>query len=375
MTWPVRRWLAAGSAWHQLPWHRRLRLDWLSAWGSLNARLADAVAAQQVPPPAIQAPLLVAGLWRSGTTVMHELLSSGLGLATPLTWQCMNAASIGLTRPPVLGHTIERPMDGLRVGLHTPQEDEFALLTLGAESAYRAFLDPGRLDELLPTLNPDHWQQHREWLPVWEGFLRKVLASQSSLSQPMVLKSPNHTFRLPAILQRFPQTRVVWMARDPAHIFHSNLKMWRVMFTEHALTGSASADLVPFLTQGLDRAAEVLAHCRAVLPAAQFIVVGHDELLASPVEVVRRVARQLLPERTLDELALARTLAQLKSGRIDHHPASLPAKAMAAATRLRMAQADTMARPSPPAAARVATSAPAARQDSRLPATSEHLAT
>ena len=238
---PLLAWLRAHPSWRALPLALRSRIAWQAQWGSLNARLAAASAPAAVP---LRDPLLIAGPWRSGTTVMHELLTAATGWPTPRTWQCMNACAFQLGRPASGNAVLARPMDGLAIRADSPQEDEFALLTLGVDSAYRAFWMPQRLDELTYTLDPDWWLAHPRWLESWEAFLQGVLRAEAGDrgDRRLILKSPNHTYRLRAIRARYPSVQVVWMARRATDVFLSNRKMWRSMFAAHALPNARIDD-------------------------------------------------------------------------------------------------------------------------------------
>lgn len=317
------QWLREDPAWRQLPITLRARLHWQAGWGSVNARLSNATALGATDPTVLQDPLLIVGPWRCGTTVMHELLVAATGCATPLTWQCMNACAFQLGAPRRATATLARPMDGLEIRHDSPQEDEFALLTLGLPSAYRGFWMPHRIGELHATLSPDFWLHHTEWLPVWEAFLRGVLGSGGSgARQPLILKSPNHSFRLPAILRRFPRARVLWMARSAGDVMASNRKMWRAMFARHGLTPPDGAPLDAFLAAALSAAAESLGWCEAHVPAAQWTVVRNEALVAAPQATTRAVCRHLLADIEIDEPALAQAVAQTASGRIERYAAA-----------------------------------------------------
>lgn len=340
LTTPLLRWLAADSQWRQLPLTWRAGAAWRATWGSVNARLSArmsaTIAAESTAP--LPDPLLIVGPWRSGTTVMHELLVAATGGIAPQTWQCMNAATFQIGKAPRVGVALARPMDGLEIRADSPQEDEFALLTLGVPSAYRAFLMPHRLGELTDTLNPDWWMAHPEWIAAWEGFLRGVMSNSGSTRLPLILKSPNHTFRLPAILTRFPAARVVWMARPASDIFLSNRKMWRAMFAAHGLTAlSDLAALDGFLATALERAADVLHWCRKTLPPRQFALVTHASLRSRPEAVTRSVLAAL---DLRADVQLADALARIEQGRVEQHRgATLPAPAATACAALDDAQA------------------------------------
>jgi hypothetical protein len=333
------QWLRAGAGWSQLPWATRAQLSWRSSWAGLNRGLSTARVAEA---PGLAAPMFIAGPWRSGTTVMHELLAAATGWPTPRTWQCMNASAFQLLPAPPTQIAVARPMDGLEISAQSPQEDEFALLCLGVDSAYRAFLMPERLGELTHTLDPEYWQRTAaQWLPRFEAFLQGVLASEAALGRRLLLKSPNHSFRLPALLQRYAQAQVVWMAREPDAVFHSNRKMWLAMFAEHALAVSSAAGVDPTLDQFLARAlhacAEVLDQLPSLAPG-RFVVSSQEALLTNPRGELQRVLMALNLSIT-DPQALELALARVARGRIEHYATPLPSAAQAAAQALAQAQA------------------------------------
>lgn len=348
---PLLAWLRQDPAWSQLPAARRARMAWQAGWGSLNLRLAGSLAAQAAPTQAVlQDPVLIVGPWRSGTTVMHELLTAATGCAAPLTSQCMNACAFQLGSPRAATATLARPMDGLEIRHDSPQEDEFALLTLGVPSAYRAFWMPQRIAELQHTLGLDYWLNNPDWLPEWESFLRGVLRSAGAAArQPLILKSPNHSFRLPAILRRFPNSRVVWMARSAADVMASNRKMWRAMFERHGLTQIDTAALDAFLAAALDACAHSLAWCVDHLPPKQWAVVDHASLLAEPQQCLRALCRHLMRDLAFDEAALTLAVARTARGRVERYADALHenAAARAAVQRLDAAQALAVSRFSP----------------------------
>lgn len=328
-------WLKAGQGWASLGLGTRAQLRWRSAWATLNRRLSEARVAAAPP---LAPPLFIAGPWRSGTTVMHELLTAATGWPTPLTWQCMNATAFQLLPAPPQNIGVARPMDGLEISALSPQEDEFALLTLGVDSAYRGFLMPERLPTLLHTLDPGYWSAHEaEWLPRFERFMAGVLASSGQAGRRLILKSPNHSFRLPALLKRFPEAQVVWMVRDAATVFHSNRKMWQAMFAEHRLAPGAADGLDAFLGTALQGCAHVLQQLQAGLPPQRWIAVEQTALAADPRAAVARVMQQLGlqpgPSAALDA-ALGRT----SQGRIERYERPVPPAAAAGVAALDAAQ-------------------------------------
>ncbi len=323
LTRPLLRWLRQDPAWSNLPLPLRARLIWLATLGSVNLSLSRSTQQGNGTVATLADPVFVVGPWRSGTTVLHELLVAASHGAAPRTWQCMNAATLALARPQRGSVAAARPMDGLPVHADSPQEDEFALLTTGVDSAYRAFWMPHRISELHHTVDPDFWLQDQAWLAPWTQLLVAMQARQDlGRVPPLILKSPNHTWRLPAILRHFPNARLVWMARDPAQVLPSNRAMWQTMFRLHGLTMGDPAALERFLNVALMNAAGVLDGCVATLPASRLVVLTHEQLRTHPAATTAACLQRLgLP---CDEEALAGAMQQVASGRVESHAGASP---------------------------------------------------
>lgn len=323
------RWLAGDSAWRSLSVMRRVGLAWQARLGSANWAISRRLVAD-VQTAVPENSVVVVGLWRSGTTLMHELLAAATGFPAPETWQCMNAANFRLRGRPASMSAV-RPMDGMRVDSTSPQEDEFALLTLGVPSAYRAFLMPHRLASLHFTLDELHWRNDSAWFQTWEDFLKAAMPNPHA-PKPWLLKSPGHIFRLQAILRRHPSTRVVWMARDPAATFHSNLRMWPEMFALYGLTKHDTLALQEFLAAAFVAAAEALHWCKATLSTTQFTVVPLESLERAPENAVMSICEFLsLP---VDRGALHRRAVEIGTAPGRSYTESLPNAARAALAAL-----------------------------------------
>lgn len=232
--------------------------------------------------------IFVMGFWRSGTTLLHELLAAGPRMAAPRTWQCMNPSGFRIVAPPAAGAAVARPMDAILVDALSPQEDEFALLARGAPSVYRAWLDPRRWEELLPALEQDTWLAlpESQWLADWRRFLGWCMPDAA---EHLVVKSPNHVFRLKALHGVWPQARFVWVLRDPADTWQSNRKMWRAMTAMYALWEGRAEDLDQLLFKAMSEYANALEwaadHPMIFLP--------FDHLTANTAEVLRALTTRL----------------------------------------------------------------------------------
>jgi omega-hydroxy-beta-dihydromenaquinone-9 sulfotransferase len=131
--------------------------------------------------PIKDGPVFIVGHWRSGTTLLHELLVLDRRHNYPTTYQCMAPNHFLITESYVsrwLGFVLpkSRPMDNMTTGWDKPQEDEFALANMGLPTPYLTIAFPNRglasseyLDmEGIPPAELERWKEGLVW------FLKRV---------------------------------------------------------------------------------------------------------------------------------------------------------------------------------------------------------
>jgi hypothetical protein len=183
-------------------------------------------------------------------------------------------------------------MDAGRIETLSPQEDEFAALLLGEQSTYRGFIDPRRFDELGMLL--EEWRNRAaiERAPLssrWECFLRAVLISSPG---PLLLKSPNHTFRLPWLANRFPGSRFIWLTRRPADVLDSNRRMWASMIENYGQWRINPASLGRFLDRALRNHDDILDWARSAI-ADRLYMVEFDDVMDRRQQLISEILEYL----------------------------------------------------------------------------------
>ncbi len=155
-----------------------------------------------------QPPIFILGHWRSGTTLLHELLIRDPRFAFPTTYQCFAPHHFLISEWAFrwFGGWLlpkKRQMDDMPVGWDRPQEDEFALMNMGLPSPYRrlAFCEepPPDLDYLELDIVDKPSQQ--TWIAGLRAFMIRVSYRPE---KTLVLKSPTHTGRLGVLAREFP---------------------------------------------------------------------------------------------------------------------------------------------------------------------------
>jgi LPS sulfotransferase NodH len=243
-------------------------------------------------------PIFVLGHWRSGTTLLHELLTLDSRFASPTTYECFAPSHFLLTESWVTrfgGWLIpsKRPMDNMKAGWALPQEDEFALMNLGAPTPYLRVMFPCEKFPFQNTLNSSGFgvEELERWKYLLDWFLRALTYKSG---KPLILKSPPHTGRLGILKAMYPEAKFVHIVRDPRKLFPSTMKLWNSLDQVQGLqVGEYNAKLKNFVFSSLQSMYESFESDRAMMRDDQLIDLRYEDLAIDPVSAVRQVYEQL----------------------------------------------------------------------------------
>ena len=264
-------------------------LSWAESW--LYDRKINAVKIAQDP-------IFILGHWRSGTTLLHELLAVDTErFAYPNTFQVMSPQTFLLTEKVCARWFAglvpnRRPMDDMPLGFHSPQEDEFAIALATLQSYYLALSFPSSQKhyERYLTLQNLTEAELQRWKASFLWFLKKLTLKYR---RQLVLKSPPHTARIQHLLALFPQARFVHIHRHPYQVFQS-------MRHYFATAGWLTYLQKPHL-QELDRAIlrryqtiyDAYFAQQSLIPAGQFHEVRFSALERDPIAQVQAIYHTL----------------------------------------------------------------------------------
>lgn len=238
-----------------------------------------------------QDPIVILGHWRSGTTLLHELLACDPRLVAPSTIQCAVPSHFVLSEQFAterLGFLLprRRPMDAMRMGFARPQEDELALCNLGFPSPWWtvAFPNDPVPDAAYETLEDLSREARDRWLAAWTGFLRTI---QFEHRGRLVLKNPLHSFRVPLIRGVFPAADFIHLVRDPHDLVPSCLHFWRRIAEDHGLQWPRAADVEDRVFDSIRRMDARLDATWETIPERHRVRLRYEDLAADPLGVLR----------------------------------------------------------------------------------------
>ncbi|MBL7039552.1 MAG: sulfotransferase [Pirellulaceae bacterium] len=242
-------------------------------------------------------PLFIIGHWRTGTTLLHELLALDPGHTCPTTFQCFLPKHFLLTERFIKGWSgftlpPSRQFDSIQMGWDRPQEDEFALCNLGIPSPYATIAFPNRLPQNQEYLDLDSIprRQRERWKKALRRFVQQVHYRKPGR---IVLKSPTHTFRLPILLELFPNARFLNLVRHPLAVFQSTIRLWKSLYMLHGYQKPNFEGLAEHVYVTFFRMHERLETTRSHVPQGRFLDIRYEDLVGNTVDTMRGIYERL----------------------------------------------------------------------------------
>ena len=241
-------------------------------------------------------PIFVLGHWRSGTTLLHELLFRDQRFASPNTFQCFAPHHFLVSEwafQKFGGWLLpkKRPMDNMATGWARPQEDEFALMTMGLPSPYRRIAFPNNDPVDLNYL--DFQNVSRDDIDHWMETLRRFLSHVSYVTgKRLVVKSPTHTGRLGELSRAFPDAKFIHITRDPRALFPSTCRLWQSLDEFQSLQ-KPKRSYDEYVIECFRRMYASFHRDRESINDGRLIDVRYEDLVNEPVETLENIYTSL----------------------------------------------------------------------------------
>ncbi|KAA5544689.1 sulfotransferase [Roseiconus nitratireducens] len=291
---------------HPSRWTHLIGVSFATPWNTVLAGIQWALFSRTLAKAELHGPpVFIVGHWRSGTTLLHELMVLDERYSSPSTFQCFAPHHFLVSEwffRRFLGWLIpgKRPMDNMSAGWERPQEDEFALLNLGLPSPYRRIAFPRQ-----PPIDLDYLdfknvaeEDVRHWLQTLREFM---LAVSTATGRPLVIKSPTHTGRLAQLAAAFPDARFIHVTRDPRSLFPSTLRLWTSLSENQGMQPPGDPEagapaLSPekeYVIECLRRMYDSFHAVRGDIDPNRIVDIRYEDLAADPVATLQTVYRSL----------------------------------------------------------------------------------
>jgi omega-hydroxy-beta-dihydromenaquinone-9 sulfotransferase len=276
-------------------WHRAAFVTLVSLLNSYyrheEERLyRDAIEGVEIARP----PLFILGHWRSGTTLLHYLLAQDTNqFAFANTYQVVNPYTF-LSTEEVNSRRFAglvpktRPMDAMRLGFDTPQEDEFAPLLMTLYSLYLGITFPRHEEQYGRYLTFEGVPQSevKQWQEAFLWFSKKLTLKYG---RRLLFKSPPHTARIRLLLEMFPEARFVHIHRDPYRVFQSQRHYFDTATWYTYLQRPNTEQIDDGILRRYTALYDAFFADKSLIPTGHFCEVRFEDLETDPVNQVAQI--------------------------------------------------------------------------------------
>ena len=273
----------------------------------------------------IRRPIVIIGMARTGTTILHHLITQDPNVRVPLTWEvdrpCPPPEAATYETDPRIDE-VERTLarseslipDFRRMhpmGARLAQE---CVRITSLEFASMLFQTVYRIPSYARWLHQEAdlgpaYRIHRQML--------QLLQWRCPRSR-WVLKSPGHLWSLPALLAEYPDACLVATHRDPLKVLSSVTSLTttlRAMASDSIDPGDIAREWSYWNAKAFDAA--VTARETGLVTPERVIDVQFGELMVDPIEVIRRIYAKF--DLELTDVAAERMRRYLAANPDDKH--------------------------------------------------------
>jgi omega-hydroxy-beta-dihydromenaquinone-9 sulfotransferase len=271
--------LRPAVSWKYVP--RWVSIAILSIFNSLNCLLERLIYGRRIRQATItHPPVFILGHWRSGTTMLHNLMSMDPQVTFPNLYHCVNPGHFLLTEnilAPLTSRFLPatRPMDNVETGWGEPQEEDIALALDCGISPYMMAAFTGRRS-------------------VYERFFDPRDMSAQELSR----------------------WKASYIRRDPYAVYQSTMHLRRTMLSENSLGppdfSTSEEDMLYFY----EKCIRTYEETKTLIPAGRLHELRFEDMEKDPLEEIRKVYHNLnLPGWERLEPKIQEKLPSLKAYR------------------------------------------------------------
>lgn len=247
--------------------------------------------------PAPIDPIFIIGHWRTGSTLLHQLMNLDPHMTTPTLFQVAVPDSFLVSYPyyrPLFKRIISehRPMDQVRIGIDEPQEDEYAIYRITSYSPLENLVFSNSpayfLNHGTPFLPPE--DQLERWKSDLKAFFGKL---HFKTNKRIVSKNPFNSFRIKTLLDIFPAAKFIHIVRHPDDVIPSTIHMWDILQRQNRLNNPVTPPTFNEVTRILNTLLTAIENDLKSLSQDQYTELRFEDLEKEPVAVLRKIYQQI----------------------------------------------------------------------------------
>jgi hypothetical protein len=246
-------------------------------------------------------PLFILGHWRSGTTLLHNMLTKDPSAAFMTTYQSVfpnNLSSKWLFRTFMrIKMPEKRPSDGVALNVDFPQEDEFAFSNVQWNAYYNFFYFPKNYKEFYEKSVHHKNLSKKEielWYKTYDQLVKKAVIETKG--ERVIFKNPVNTGRIDKILKLYPDAKFLYIYRNPITVFHSTRRFFQQLNPTlwfHQVDDNFTDNMIFDI---YNRLLDDYFQQKSMIPPENLMELRFEEFEKNPVKELEKIYTGLLGE-------------------------------------------------------------------------------
>jgi len=246
-------------------------------------------------------PLFILGHWRSGTTLLHNLLTKDPSVGYMTTYQSVfpnNLASKWIFKTFMrINMPDKRPSDKVELNINFPQEDEFAFCNSQPNGYYNFFYFPKQYRKFYDRsvhLKGCTEKEINLWYSAYDNMLKKALINTNS--KKIVVKNPVNTARIEKILKLYPDAKFLYLYRNPMTVYRSTRRFFQQLFPTLWLDEVDQPFIDNMILDVYKRVMHDYLEQRDLIPRENLVELKFEDFEKQPMAELEKIYTQLWEE-------------------------------------------------------------------------------
>ena len=247
-------------------------------------------------------PVFIIGHWRSGTTLLHNLMCLDPETGYTTTYQTIfpnNLFSFQWLFKLFMKKLMpdKRPVDNVSLHVDFPQEEEFALNNEIPFSFYNWWYFPKKTREIAneylfnkTTSDADN----KEWSTNFKRFVNRSLLNTNG--NRFVSKNPPHTARISQLLKLYPTAKFIYIHRNPYEVIRSTFAFYKSILPAtqlQAIDNKTLLDDILWVYKGL---VERYEEDKGKINSSNLVEIRYSDLVNNPTDTIKGIYKNLLED-------------------------------------------------------------------------------
>lgn len=246
-------------------------------------------------------PLFILGHWRSGTTLLHNMLTKDPSAGYMSTYQSVFPNN--LTSKWLFGTFMKTYMprkrwsDGVAMNVNYPQEDEFAFSNCQWNAYYNFFYFPEKYNEFYEK-SVHHKNLNQKEIELWYKSYDKLVkkALIDTKGERVIFKNPVNTGRIDKILKLYPDAKFLYIYRNPITVFYSTRRFFQQLNPTLWFHKADSAFIDQMIFDVYNWLLDDYYKLKSLIPPENLMELRFEEFEKNPVQQSEKIYSILLNE-------------------------------------------------------------------------------